>query len=97
VKDKFLTIVRNSAVRKAFLALVLAVAAAAGISASEGCAAFRPSLTPSRGLCYAAADQAAQARVDQECAVGDAGVPFAECPAHDEIMAQLQAAQEACE
>lgn len=51
---------------------------------------------PARLLCYAVADRAAQARVDAECRIGDAGVDFAECPAREEIMSELQAAQEAC-
>lgn len=59
-----------------------------------GCSAAL--LPPARALCYANADQAAQSRVDRECRVGDAGVAFAECPAHDEIMAQLKKDQEAC-
>lgn len=59
-----------------------------------GCGAALP--PPSRALCYAAADQRAQARVDHECRIGDAGVAFAECPAHDDIMAQLAADQQEC-
>jgi hypothetical protein len=51
---------------------------------------------PARALCYAAADFAAQARVDAECSIGDAGVPFAECPAAESIVAELKAAQESC-
>ncbi len=51
---------------------------------------------PSRALCYAMADLHAQARVDRECRIGDAGVDIASCPAHDEILAQLQKDQEAC-
>ena len=51
---------------------------------------------PARALCYAAADYAAQARVDAECSIGDAGVPFAECPAAESIVAELKASQEAC-
>jgi hypothetical protein len=51
---------------------------------------------PARALCYAAADQRAQVRVNAECSIADAGVAFAECPAHDEIMTQLQLEQEAC-
>jgi hypothetical protein len=34
--------------------------------------------------------------VDAECSVGDAGVAFAECPAHDEIMTELALAQRGC-
>lgn len=52
---------------------------------------------PPRALCYAAADVRAQKRVDTECRIGDAGVPFAECPAHDDIMAQLKRDQEECQ
>lgn len=69
-----------------FLALVL-----------TGCAALKPALpSADRALCYANADQAAQKRVDVECRIGDLKVPFPECPAHDAIMAQLKADQEAC-
>lgn len=50
----------------------------------------------SRALCYAAADLHAQSRVDAECRIGDAGVDLAECPAQDEILAELQKAQESC-
>ena len=67
------------------------------VSCLLGCSAALPAVPgPDRALCYAEADRAAQKRVDKECRLGDAGVPFAECPAHDEIMAQLQADQEAC-
>ncbi len=62
-----------------------------------GCSAALPAPPPGRALCYAAADQAAQARVDAECAIGDAGVPFSECPARDEILAGLKSAQEKCQ
>lgn len=97
MKELLLKIYRNPGVRKAFLALVLAIAAAAGLNAGTGCAALAPSLPgPERALCYANADQAAQTRVDRECRVGELVVPFPECPAHDSIMAQLQADQEAC-
>jgi hypothetical protein len=61
----------------------------------SGCSAALP--PPSRVVCYAVADVRAQARVDAECGgAGDAGVPFAQCPAHDSIIAELKAAQEAC-
>lgn len=97
MKEFLLKIYRNPAVRKAVLALVLAIAAAAGLNLSSGCAALAPSLPgPERALCYANADHAAQSRVDSECRVGDLVVPFPECPAHDSIMAQLKADQEAC-
>ncbi|MES2384531.1 MAG: hypothetical protein V4593_08275 [Pseudomonadota bacterium] len=59
-----------------------------------GCGAALP--PPSRAACYAIADVRAQYRVDAECSLGDAGVPFAECPAHDDILASLQRDQEAC-
>lgn len=95
MKDLLLKIVRNPGVRKAAIGLVLAVAAALGLGGlGTGCAALAPSVTPDRALCYAAADRAAQARVDHECPA-DAGA-FGECPAHDSIMAQLKADQEAC-
>ena len=61
-----------------------------------GCALFKDAVPPSRAACYFVADQHAQARVDHECRIGDAGVSFAECPAHDEIMAELAAAQKNC-
>ena len=61
-----------------------------------GCAAANLVPPPARALCYAAADLRAQARVDAECRIGDAGVAFAECPAHDEIMDELASAQRAC-
>lgn len=92
MKDLFLKIYKNAAVRKAALALLIAIAAAAGLNLG-GCAALAPSLPgPERALCYATADQTAQSRVDAECA----DVAFPECPAHDSIMAQLKADQEAC-
>jgi hypothetical protein len=50
----------------------------------------------SRALCYAAADLHAQSRVDSECRIGDAGVDFAECPSQQEILDELQKAQESC-
>ena len=59
-----------------------------------GCSAALP--PPSRALCYAEADQVAQRRVDVECRIGDAGVAFMSCPAHDEIMDQLAQAQREC-
>ena len=71
-------------------AVYLALCALAGAACS---AALPP---PSRTLCYAAADLRAQERVDRECRIGDAGVSFAECPAHDDIMAQLKRDQEGC-
>jgi hypothetical protein len=93
MKDFLLKIYKNAAVRKAFFALLLAIAAAAGVNLGSGCAALKPALPgPERALCYANADQVAQARVDAECA----DVAFPECPAHDSIMAQLKADQEAC-
>lgn len=57
-----------------------------------GCSSSLPPLPPARALCYAVADQRAQARVDAECS----GVKFAECLEHDDIMAELQRSQEAC-
>lgn len=50
----------------------------------------------SHALCYAVADLNAQVRVDSECRIGDAGVDISECPSRDEILEELQAAQEAC-
>lgn len=47
--------------------------------------------SPSRALCYANAQQHAQARVNAEC-TQDAGP----CPARDAILAEFKAAQEAC-
>jgi hypothetical protein len=67
------------------VALALAVA---------GCSAALPPVD--RAACYAVADVRAQQRVDTECSIGDAGVPFSECPAHDGILAQLKADQEGC-
>ena len=64
--------------------------------ALQGLACGAAQVPPGRALCYAAADMRAQARVDAECRIGDAGVSFSECPAHDEIMSQLQREQEAC-
>lgn len=58
-----------------------------------GCSSALPPLPADRALCYAVADRRAQARVDAECG---GGVSFAECPAHDDIMAELQRSQEAC-
>jgi len=76
-------------------ALCHRLAALFGLVLVPACSAALP--PPSRALCYAVADARAQERVDAECRVGDAGaVLFAECPAHDEIMAELQRAQEAC-
>lgn len=68
-----------------FLSLVLGACSAAQLP------------PPPRVLCYAAADVRAQKRVDTECRIGDAGVSFAECPAHDDIMAQLKRDQEECQ
>lgn len=75
-------------------ALFWAYRAALLFSGLFGCSAALP--PPARALCYAAADLRAQSRVDHECRLGDAGVAFAECPAHDEIMDELKAAQESC-
>lgn len=52
---------------------------------------------PSRALCYALADLRAQARVDRECRAGDAGTDISTCATHDDILAQLQREQEACQ
>lgn len=58
-----------------------------------GCTAAQ--LPPAgRVLCYAAADQRAQARVDAECSA--AGVEFSVCSSHDDIMTQLANEQKAC-
>ena len=66
------------------------------IVAALGCGGSFPSVPPSRALCYAAADLRAQERFDRECRIGDAGVPFSECPAAPAIDAQLRQEQEAC-
>lgn len=97
MKDIVLKLYKSPAVRRAFLALVLAILAALGVDLSAGCAAAPGLPGPRRALCYAQADGAAQSRVDAECRIGDAGVDFAECPAHDEILDQLQRDQESCE
>lgn len=70
-------------------------AALAAVLVALGCSAAQLPPAP-RVICYAAADVRAQKRVDAECRIGDAGVPFAECPAHDDIMAQLKRDQEEC-
>lgn len=66
-----------------------------GVLVACGAALVPP---PSRALCYAMADLRAQARVDRECAgAPDAGgVDLSACPARDDIMSELQRAQEAC-
>ncbi len=71
----------------------LAALCAALMACSAALSAVPP---PSRAVCYALADQRAQARVDAKCRVGDAGVPFQECPAATDILEQLQREQEAC-
>lgn len=57
-------------------------------------AACSSAATPSPELvsCELAADRNLQARVDKECR----GIPLSSCPAHDDIMKQLKAEQEAC-
>ena len=57
-----------------------------------GCSATQDKPTAARLLCYAAADQAAQARVDAEC--GD--VVFDQCPEFESILDELREAQEEC-
>lgn len=58
-----------------------------------GCGAAQDPPTLARLTCYAAADRAAQARVDAECA----GVErFADCAAAADILDQLQREQEDC-
>ena len=60
-----------------------------------GCSGVSKALPPpSRLLCYAEADRHAQESVNALCPP-DAGL-FELCPAHDAIMSQLQADQEAC-
>jgi hypothetical protein len=83
---------------KTFKAIVAIIATALTAWATQGCsAASRYAPPPGRALCYAAADQAAQARVDAECGpVPDAGVSSDECPALHDIVAELQRNQEAC-
>jgi hypothetical protein len=61
-----------------------------------GCGAALPLPTPGRAICYAVADQRAQERVDAECRAGELKVPFDECPAAQDIMAQLQREEEEC-
>jgi hypothetical protein len=62
-----------------------------------GCGAATPAaVSPSRAVCYAAADMRAQERADTECRLGDTFVPFAECPSYPDIMSELQRSQEAC-
>lgn len=62
-----------------------------------GCGAAAQALPPpDRAFCYAVADVNAQRRVDLECSKLDGVASFAECPAHDDIMAQLKRDQEAC-
>ncbi len=60
--------------------------------AALGCSAALP--PPSRALCYAEADSAAQKRVNTECPA-DAG-SFENCTAKATIMADLQRAQQSC-
>jgi hypothetical protein len=66
------------------------------------CGAAQLAPPPGRAVCYALADARAQARVDAECrgaqSAPDAGAPaaFADCPAHDSIMASLESDQAAC-
>jgi hypothetical protein len=69
---------------QAFTGLLVLVAVAAGCGAS---------LEQLRGRedCYFRAESDAQVRVDNECSDG-----FAACASRDDIMAQLQKAQEAC-
>lgn len=56
-----------------------------------GCGASLEQLR-ARELCYSHAESAAQARVDAECAEG-----LAACASTDDIFAELQRSQEACE
>jgi hypothetical protein len=53
--------------------------------------ALTPAQRAARVRCYAAADAAAQARVERECPGS-----FDTCPAASEILDELQAEQEAC-
>ncbi len=75
-------------------ALCARLAALFGLVLVPACGAAQT--PPARALCYVAADAQAQQRVDAECSIGDAGVPFAECPAHDDILADLRAALKEC-
>lgn len=75
-----------------FVVCVAAFVAACGVA----CGAAVPVPPPGRALCYAVADQRAQARVDAECRIGAASVPFSQCPAHDEILAALRAELKEC-
>jgi hypothetical protein len=53
MKDFFLKIVKNTGVRKAFLARVVALAAALGLSASTGCAALQARPEYAQAACVA--------------------------------------------
>lgn len=61
------------------------------------CASVPPP-PPARVLCWVEADMRAEDRVTKECRAIDpaAGVTFAMCAAHDDIMEQLKKEQEAC-
>jgi hypothetical protein len=64
-----------------------------------GCGTQLPPSVPSpgRALCYASADQRAQARVNAECKDASGAVHFATCTTKDAIMAEQKTAQEACQ
>jgi len=89
MKAFLLSLARNRGVQKALLALVAALAAAAGLS-QAGCG-IPVAEVPAYDLCLDRAEFAAQARFDAECPDGKAA-----CPALDSILEQLQRDQEAC-
>lgn len=81
------------------MTLIQKIETAAIFAVLSGCGAVACSAAlppPSRALCYAEADQAAQRRVDAECSTPDAGAHFETCPTKGAILAELQKAQEAC-
>lgn len=58
-----------------------------------GAAGLPEALPPARALCFARAELRAESRANAECSLD---APFAACPAHEDIMAEFRAAQEAC-
>jgi hypothetical protein len=73
--------------RSGAMSAPLTALALAALVAGAGCG---PSAAE-RERCYAAAETAAQRRVERECP----GL-FDPCPASDDILAELRAAQEGC-
>ncbi len=71
------------------------VSALVALALCSACSAA-PIPPAGRALCYVVADRNAQARVDAECRIGDAGVDISECPARDDILAELKADLGAC-